>query len=175
MDLVQTPLGSIEFEAVFSGRVEVRTFELPNILQNGMTLERVVACVLVVEPNIDNADLVFSGQLVNGACDGSPESGESLECILWSSPDWSVSLGTEDREALFRRLACINPDTNSDPITYSRSALKLSLTGLQRGRALSFHFVVAYKKLPDERGCSTWFAVDVPHNLVNKTMYAPGA
>ncbi|ARU86741.1 hypothetical protein B9K09_01495 [Pseudomonas sp. M30-35] len=146
----------------------MRILELPCTLQNDMTLERVVACVLIVEPSIDGADLTFSAQLDNESQTGSPESGEFLDCVSWEASGWALSLGTEDGDALSQRLKCLNIESSPYPISYSRSGLELLLTELERGKALSFHFIVAYKSLPDDRECSTWFAVDVPHEVANK-------
>jgi hypothetical protein len=167
---VDTPLGSIDFQVGVHGRAEMQILELPRTLQNGMTLERVIACLLVVEPHINGTDLAFSARLNNEDSVGSSEPGEYLDCVSWESPEWSLSLGTEDGDALSQRLKCPEFNTNTYPVTCSKSGIELRLTGLEGGKVLSFHFIIAYKMLPDERGCSTWFAVDVPHNVANKDL-----
>lgn len=173
MKSVETPLGVVKFDVTVDGHAELQLFELPQVLQNGMTVDQVIACYLTVEPSIDAADLVFSAKLENERLLGSFESGEYLECISWESKDWAVSLGTEDSEALSRRLD-LKIDRESYPITYSHSGLELRLNGLKKGLEWSFHFIVAYKRLPDDRQCSTWFAVDVPHEMANKARKADG-
>ncbi len=175
MRSVETPLGSLKFHAVVHGEAEMQILDLPCTLQNGMTLERVVACVLAVKPSIDGADLAFSAQLDNDSLAGSPESGECLDCVSWESSGWALSLGTEDGDALSQRLNCLDFESSAYPILYSQSGLELRLARLKRGKALSFHFIVAYKSLPDDRECSTWFAVDVPHEVANKAMHATSA
>ncbi len=175
MESVETPLGCINFEAKVSGSTKIKMLDLPCTLSNGMTLDRVVAYVLFVEPGVDSAALTFAAHLDNESLSGSPESGECLDCVTWESSNWALSLGTEDGDALSQRLKILDVETHEYPISYSSSGLELRLAGLERGKALSFHFIVAYKRLPDSRGCSTWFAVDVPHELANKAMHATGA
>lgn len=172
MKSVDTPLGNVRFEAVVHGKADMQILELPCLLQNGMTLERIVACVLVVEPSIDGADLSFSAQLDNECQAGSPEPGECLDCVSWESSGWALSLGTEDGDALSQRLKCLNIESEAYPISYSQTGLELLLTGLKKGKALSFHFIVAYNFTPGDQECSTWFAVDVPHKVVIKAMCA---
>ena len=84
--------------------------------------------------------------------------------------NWSTKI-----DALSQRLNCLDFESSAYPILCSQSGLELRLTGLKRGKALSFHFIVAYKSLPDDRECSTWFAVDVPHEVANKAMHATSA
>lgn len=123
MRSVETPLGSLKFHAVVHGEAEMQILDLPCTLQNGMTLERVVACVLAVKPSIDGADLAFSAQLDNDSLAGSPESGECLDCVSWESSGWALSLGTEDGDALSQRLNCLDFESSAYPILYSQSAL----------------------------------------------------
>jgi|SRR5690554_1647149 hypothetical protein len=175
VESVETPLGRIKFEAMVSGNTKIKMLDLPCTLSNGMTLDRVVACVLVVEPDVDGVALTFTAHLDNESLSGSPESGECLDCVSWESSNWALSLGTEDADALSQRLKCFDIESGEYPISYSGSGLELRLAGLDRGEALSFHFIVAYKRLPDSRECSTWFAVDVPHELANKAMHATSA
>lgn len=172
MEEIETPLGLIKFEAVVRGEAEMRIHQLPRTLSNGMTLDRVVACVLVVEPEVDGADLAFSAQLDNECLAGSPESGECLDCVSWESAEWALSIGTEDGEAFSRRLRQKEFESDAYLINYTQSGLELRLKGLVRHKVFSFHFIVAYKKLPDDRECSTWFAVDVAHEVANKEMHA---
>jgi hypothetical protein len=172
VETIETPLGLIKFEAVVRGKAEMRIQELPCILSNGMTLDRVVACLLVVEPEVDNADLAFSAHLDNEYLAGSPESGECLDCLSWESAKWAVSIGTEDGETLSQRLRRKDLESDAYPINYTQTGLELRLTALERGKAFSFHFIVAYKRLPDDRECSTWFAVDVAHQVASRAMYA---
>jgi len=163
---INTPLGSVEFTATGSAKLELRSCNLPPNLPNGMEVEKVIAVILDVVPENNIFELVFDGQLKNQAIKGGYDSGESLDCVTWETDEWALSLGTEDHQAINERLPNLQVPEMPNPVTYSSSGLRLSLAELTSvDNPISFHFILAYKQLPDDRECSTWFAVDVQHEV----------
>ena len=128
-----------------------------------MTVDKALAVVLFVEPSKSSVDVAFACTLSNAALEGVPETGERLDCQTWADGSWILSIGTEDYEALSARQPEAGVSEDPYPITYSTSTIRFDLTNAPAGTRRSFHFILAYKGLPDERECSTWFAVDVRH------------
>ncbi|MEM9771779.1 MAG: hypothetical protein AAF889_09325 [Cyanobacteria bacterium P01_D01_bin.73] len=126
-----------------------------------MTLDSVVSILLEVSTQDGIEGLCFECELLNSEIEGSPETGEYLDCLTWENDDWMLSIGTEDQEMLGYRLP--NVEFPEYPIEYSTSKIKLHVAKTPSKTQISFHFVIAYKALPDPENCSTWFAVDIPH------------
>lgn len=167
---ISTPLGNIRIFAESNGHIELGLGDLPTLLLNGMKVEKVVACVLRVHSIGQNTDIHFSAHLENAPNEGSPETGECLDCQTWESEKWAMSVGTEDQEALNGRLPELGISEMPYPIDYAPFDIKLRLNGLKLKKPTTFHFIIAYKRLLDDRECSTWFAVDVPHEVAYKVV-----
>ena len=168
---IETPLGIIEIAGSADADIKIRQGDLPLELPNGMVVDKAIAVILSIGIVNSCSDIVFSGRLLNDKIKGYPETGECLDCITWETDEWALSIGTEDKEALERRLPNLMEKGMEYPIKYSRSGIKLNLSNVQPETPVSFHFVIAFKKLPDSRECSTWFAVDVPHKVANKYIH----
>ncbi|MBU1564780.1 MAG: hypothetical protein KJ630_04030 [Proteobacteria bacterium] len=133
-------------------------------------MDKAIACVLRVCPDGQNNEVLFTAHLENSAIEGSPETGQFLDCQTWEDMIWAVSIGTEDQEMLNERLPELGIVEDPYPVQYSPSHIRISLKGIQMNKPTTFHFIVAVKRLPDDRDCSTWFAADVPHELANKAV-----
>ncbi len=169
---IETPLGRIELAGSADTDIEIRQGDLPLELRNGMVVDKVIAAVLSVGIVNSYSDNVFDARLRNNEIEGHPETGEYLDCITWETNQWTLSIGTEDQEALEHRLPDLIERKRQNPITYLPSGIRLNLSNVKTKFPVSFHFIIAFKKLPDNRECSTWFAVDVPHKVANKRVYS---
>jgi len=168
---IETPLGIIELAGSADTDIEIRQGDLPLELQNGMVVDKAIAVVLSIGIVNSYSDIVFNARLQNDEIKGYPETGEYLDCITWETNEWALSIGTEDQEALEHRLPNLITKEMQIPISYSQSGIGLNLSNVKTEFPVSFHFIIAFKKLPDNRECSTWFAVDVPHEVANKRVY----
>lgn len=153
-----------------AGKVDLHFCDLPVFLSNGMVVEKVVACVRCVTPSSPIHELLFTAFLENPAIQGSPETGESLDCQTWEDHNWAVSIGTEDQEMLNTRLPALCIAEDPYPVQYSPSRIDIILRKIKMLKPATFRFIMAFKRLPDDRECSTWFAVDVPRNMANKVV-----
>jgi hypothetical protein len=169
--IIETPLGKIELLGSADTGVEIWQGDLPIELQNGMVVDKAIAVVLSIGIVNSNSDIVFSAQLQNDEIKGYPETGEYLDCITWETNEWALPIGTEDKEALEHRLPNLITKEMQNPITYSTSGIGVNLPMVKTEFPITFHFIIAFKKLPDNRECSTWFSVDVPHKVAKKRVY----
>ncbi len=167
---IPTPLGNVLISSESDGKVELRLGDLPTILTNGMVVDKAMVCVLRVVPDRVSTRMLFTAALENSAVEGFPETGESLDCQTWEDANWSLSIGTEDQDMLITRLPELGIPREPYPIQYSPSHIRLSLQGIQMDRPTTFHFIVAVKRRPDDRECSTWFAADIQHAMANKAV-----
>jgi hypothetical protein len=105
---------------------------------------------------------------------GDPESGECLDAQSWDSNGYRVTIGTEDFEALGRRLPFLGLTEAEYPVIYSDSGLTIVIPTVPKLTEFSLHFVIAWRSLPDPAEISTWIAVDIPHSRLeeaNKTLH----
>ena len=167
---ITTPLGVVRITAESNGEVFLASGELPHSIGNGMTIDRSIACVLTVKPNSDATDVIFSGTLVDSKIDGSPATGECLDCLEWETEEWHLTLGTEDRAMLDTRLPDLCVPYHPYPIEYTPSRIVMRLKGVRMRDKTTFHFITSWKMLPDERHCSAWFFADIPHELANQSI-----
>jgi len=165
---IPTPIGEVRIDAESNGEVLLASGELPHSLENGMSIDRSVACVLTVKPKCAFTDVHFSGTLVNADVRGFPATGECLDCIEWETDDWHLTLGTEDKAMIDRRLSGLGIPENPYPIAYTPSSMALILEGVRMQNTSTFHIVISFKRLPDDRECSAWFFADIPHAVANK-------
>jgi hypothetical protein len=168
---IDTPLGKVQINTESNSDFLLATSELPHTMSNGMTIDRSTACVLKVMPGKEHTNFSFSGSLIDSGLIGEAAAGQYLDCIEWKNEDWHLTLGTEDSEALGYRLPCINIATVPYTIEYSNSRLILNFKNLKHTEAVTFHFIISYKKLPDPRECSAWFFAEIDHYVVTKTLH----
>jgi len=95
-----------------------------------------------------------------------PQSGERLEAQSWEQGDNLVMIGTEDFEALVDRLPNHGLTESDYPVRYSSDGIEIMLPQVPAHQRTTLHFVVAVNCLPEPKGCSAWFAVDLPHQQV---------
>ncbi len=168
---ITTPLGIFQITAESNGEVLLASGELPQSLVNGMTIDRSIACVLTVKPECAVTNVVFSGTLANVKIEGAPAPGECLDCLEWKTENWYLTLGTEDQEMLDSRLPDLSIPEDPYPIEYTPSRMELNLKGVRMQNVTTFHIVISYKRLPDDRDCSAWFFADIPHEVANKAVH----
>ena len=167
---ITTPLGTVTVRSTGNATMHICTGELPRELVNGMVVDKIISAVVFVDALDAQADLVISCELENGSVIGHPDTGEGLDCQSWDSDDWMLSVGTENRDSIARRLPKLNLQEDPYPFGYTPTAISLHIDRMPVGEPMSFHFILSYKALPDDRECSTWFAVDVPHEVANKSL-----
>lgn len=164
---IATPLGVVQITAESNGEVLLASVELPHSIGNGMTIDRSIACVLTIKPKYNSTDVFFSGTIVDSKVEGSPATGECLDCLEWKTEEWHLTLGTEDQEMLDSRLPDLSVPKDPYPIEYTPSRMVMQLRGIRMLTTTTFHFITSWKMLPDERGCSAWFFADIPHGVAN--------
>lgn len=169
--LIQTPLGTFEVSANSNSDIRLATVDLPSEYPNGMKVDKSVACLLTVEPRSETIDIEFSAILLESLFVGAPASGEHLDCIEWETEHWHVTLGAEDQEVLCSRYPAQEIPEDPYPIDYSNSGLTLYLSFRENQKEMTFHFVITYKRLPDDREISAWHFADVPHDEVVKAVF----
>lgn len=116
--------------------------------------------------------IFFSCKLLSNL-EGSPESGEALECQTFENESFKLSIGTEDKEAFIQRaisqnLLPIRFRNDLLNVKYLPDGMKITLPSLLNGESAQFHFIVSWssKKNPE---VSTWYAVDQsPHKLLEE-------
>ena len=111
-------------------------------------------------------NLKFSAKLVNGSLEGDAATGECLDCIEFRDDNWHLTIGTEDLDTLDRRMPGSSMLDDQNKISYSLSGITLELNKMEIERERTFHLIVSYKRLPDDRECSAWFFADIQHDLV---------
>lgn len=168
---IETPLGIIEIAGTADADIKIQEGDLPLELSNGMVVDKAIAVILSIGGISSSSDIVLSSILKNDKIKGYPETGECLDCVTWESEEWALSIGTEDQDALERRLPGLMDKQKEYPVNYSTSGMELKISSVKTENPVSFHFIIAFKKLPDSRECSTWFAVDVPHEVANKYIH----
>jgi hypothetical protein len=171
---IATPIGAILITAESNGEISLASGDLPRSIANGMTIDRSIACILTVQPRADATDIRFNANLIGLSVDGSPSTGECLDCLEWETEEWQLSVGTEDQEMLARRLPELCIQVDPYPIEYTTSGLSLVLCQMPLRKATTFQFIVSYKGLPDERKCSAWYFADVSHEVANKAVNPSG-
>ncbi|MCO6046683.1 hypothetical protein NG895_22535 [Aeoliella sp. ICT_H6.2] len=168
--LIETPLGGVLVEAESNGGISLHRGNLPHSIANGMTIDRSIACVLQVLPKSDTTDVQLSARLINSQVVGYPAPGECLECIEFETDSWHLTLGTEDLVMLYARLPDLDLASNQLETAYDASGLAINQTTVAMKVACTFHIIVSYKKLPDDRDCTAWYFADTPHEIALKAV-----
>ena len=150
---ITTPIGEILITAESNGQVSLASGDLPRSIANGMSIDRSIACILTVHPLNETTDIRFGAKLLGSSVEGSPNTGQYLDCLEWDSEKWQLTLGTEDQEMLAHRLPELFISEDPYPIEYTPSSLVLTLNRVPMRKTTTFQFIVSYKRLPDEREC----------------------
>lgn len=161
-----TPLGTIQILAESNAKVMLNKCELPCTMDNGMTVDNSIAYLLIVHPQNGFTHLEFSAKLNTSQHMGSSASGECLACIEWETNDCHLTIGTEDLDQINSRMPKIKISEKYYPIEYTSSSISIKMDNLTLTDALSLHFIISYKMLPDERECSAWYFADIYHEEV---------
>jgi hypothetical protein len=167
---IDTPLGGLQVRAIGASDAVIKVIK-PNIqLPPGMSVDQTVAILinLSASESLENVRAECIWDHSPGA--GDPESGECLEAQSWDSNGYRVTIGTEDFEALSRRLPFLAFTEAQYPVIYSDQGLAIDIPEVPKHKEFSLHFVIAWRLLPDPAEISTWVAVDIPHSkLVEAT------
>lgn len=165
---VKTKLGDVSFGVTAKigdlSRAKIRSKEISPKLPKGMNVERVTIVLLTmpaVEP-IEN--LKFTCKLSEYFPKGEPCTGEALDAWEWESQGRLVVIGTEDGEWLESRLKLEEVTQENYPIHYANNEITIEIDKYTRDEELSLHFVVSENNYPEEKDCSCWFSVDIPHD-----------
>lgn len=144
-------------------RTELRVVEPELELPPGMSVRRVRAVLLLACSQSGFEQLDYRCRFVTDLAAG-PESGEHLEAQSWAGEHAVVVVGTEDGEAMVRRMPWL--ETWEDPlalVAYQRDGLNVRLTDIPAGEAVGLHYVVAENAHPEPVECSAWYAVAIQH------------
>jgi hypothetical protein len=164
---LDTALGPFRFEAVCDrgpGEVslDLKTFEPRLSLPPGMSVQRCRAVVLWVATRVDVPLLRWSCASPPGVA-GSPCTGEGLGAQEWEALGHLVVVGTEDEEALARRLGFLQHVSLASLAHFSPQKLETRIPHVPASAAFGLHFILAENPSPEPADLSAWFAVDIPH------------
>ena len=175
--LVPTPLGGLRFRAQVAralSAVELILTATPVTpeLPSGMAVDGCVGVVLEFYAAEELYGLCFEYEWAGDSPSSmSPASGEWLDAQEWSNDKHVVVIGTEDFDRLRQRL---RPEVGEFPrpyfVEYKDDGLAITLEEVPAATALSLHFVVAWNRLPEPKECSSWFAVDIPHQILMSSL-----
>ena len=135
-------------------RIELRVMEPEMELPPGMSVKRVRAILLFArsQSGLDQLDYHFRFMT---DIEAEPESGEHLDAQSWQDKHNVIVVGTEDGEALLRRMPWLK--TEDDPLTfveYRRDGLNVSLKHIPTGETVGLHYVIAENDNPEPIECS---------------------
>lgn len=150
-------------------------FSLEPKLPAEMRVDRCVAAVWRVRAQRDIPSVTLRAEWEDGARleDGGPECSEHLTALTWYAPEFLLSLGTSDEEALAyaakegllpTRLADVflGQDGRVARFIGEWDGLLVELPPLLAGESAQVHMIVAWRT--GEMGqweCAPWYAVDV--------------
>jgi hypothetical protein len=165
---LDTALGPFLFEAVCDQRpgdvsLDLKTFEPRLSLPPRMSVQRCRAVVLQVTTRVDVRHLRWACESPPGVA-GSPCCGEDLNAQEWEALGHLVVVGTEDEEALARRLGFLRDLSLPSLAHFSPQKLETRLPHVPASAAFGLHFVLAENPSPEPAEMSAWFAVDIPHD-----------
>lgn len=166
---IPTPFGALQVkaEAIESDGTRIEfsvSMVTPQIhLPPGMEVDSVLAAIVHERIERELTDFYFVCRWSEIAIPGSPATGECLDAQEWESESHVVTIGTEDFQALLARLPNLGLAEDDLPVRFTPCGLEIHIPRVPIGTVLSLHFVVVARGLPDPAECSTWFAVDIPH------------
>ena len=157
----ETTLFSWEFE---NSIIELLKFEFIPKLPSDLVVDESYCVVWRIKSVKDIREPIFFSCKLLSNLEGSPESGEALECQSFENDDFKLSIGTEDQERFIQRAASQNllPTRFQNDLLdseYLSDGIKIILPNLLKGEIAQFHFIVSWssKRNPE---VSTWYAVD---------------
>ena len=166
---LDTALGQIHFSVCAKPvlgsdyRTELRAVEPELDLPPGLSVRRVRAVLLLACSQSGFDQLDYRCRFVTDI-EAVPESGEHLDAQSWEGEHDVVVVGTEDGEALLRRMPWL--EAWEDPLAlveYRRDGLNVPLKHIPSGETVGLHYVVAENANPEPVECSAWYAVDIQH------------
>lgn len=202
-ELIQTVLGDLQFQVSFlldnkfsdheinhitvvdesykkfrSSSHDVKLFdiELPNKIYNGDELLSVKAKILQFKKINDHIEKIkISFKLLNDL-EAIPESGESLESIIFENINYKLSIGTYDSEVMlsqairnqsmpkrFVSFLKSEKDNFADKtfLSYLSNGFEINFPELENGEEIKIHFIIAEDLNKGENDISTYLAVDI--------------
>lgn len=101
--------------------------------------------------------------------EGSVCTGQALAAWEWELDERLAIVGTEERDYLGDRLGLGEITFKNNPVKKYPNKIVIELDKVEINKAISMHFVVAENPYPEEKECSCWFAIDIPHQqLLNE-------
>ena len=165
---INSPLGDIAIRVVgfdtsdFSIKVMEQDLSLPP----GMSITRSIVALIEIEPKLTVLEGRCECIIDQAPVRGDSCSGENLDAIDWDFNGHRLTIGTEDIDALSRRLPQLKFSEDSYPISYHDDGLSVDLPVIPKSCRFSLHFAIAWSRLTNDDDCSTWFAVDLPHESI---------
>ncbi|MFN7953037.1 MAG: hypothetical protein U0610_15050 [bacterium] len=143
-------------------------------LPYSLTVDECIGAVWRVHASFDLEAFDVSCGLPDAPLEGSPETGQHLECQTWSHDGRFLALGTEDDEALWlraergialpRRLAgtYFRRFEANVRARYDARGITVAIPAIRRGEVIGGHFVAAWA--PESKADQgAWYAVDWVH------------
>ncbi|MBN8459945.1 MAG: hypothetical protein J0M04_19120 [Verrucomicrobia bacterium] len=161
---IGTPLGDIQVRVTGADHVITDVFTPTIQLPAAMSVDSVVAVLIHISAVDSLSNVRCECTWDSAPAAGDRDTGECLDAQSWDSGGYRVTIGTEDFEALSRRLPNLGLTEVEYPVVYSDSGLAILIPTVPRDTEFSVHFVIAWRSLPDPEDCTTWFAVDIPHS-----------
>ena len=172
--IIETLIGPVEFASflgttkrVLESEVTYTLVPIESELPKGMAVKLVRAVLVKLRPQATRYNVRVGFKWLKPLQDsGDPQSGEWLEAQSWEQNGFIVMVGTEDYEALARRLPDRGLSEEEFPVTYHSNGIDVLFPRIPGGELTSLHFVVAENTIPEPAECSSWFAVDVSHSKI---------
>lgn len=161
---IDTPLGGLQVRAIGVGNAAIVVIKPDIQLPIGMSVSSTVAVLIHISAMESLANVRCECVWDDSPAAGNPESGECLDAQSWDSDGYRVTIGTEDFEALNRRLPLLGLMEAENTVIYSDSGLTIVIPTVPKDTEFSIHFVIAWRSLPDPAEISTWIAVGIPHS-----------
>jgi hypothetical protein len=174
---IQTPIGKLKFYSIVSDgsveKINISQCDVSQSLPEGMRVPTTIAVLLqfsVMEPI---KEFSFCCAWENLKIPGYGCHGEALEAYEWEDENYIVIVGTEDPDYLNHRIPSV-PAEPSDvidyPITMEENEIRIHLRELAAEKCYSLHYAVTWNKLPQPKGYCLTSNVDLPHELVRKSL-----
>ncbi len=165
---IGTPLGDIQVRTTGADHVVMNVVKPEIQLPAGMSVDSVVAVLIQISALESLSNVRCECTWDRSPTTGDRETGECLDAQSWDCGGHRVTIGTEDHEALTRRLPNLGITESPYPVIYSDSGLTIVIQTVPRDTEFSLHFVIAWRSLPDPAECATWVAVDIPHSKLEE-------
>jgi hypothetical protein len=164
---INTPLGILSFGAAIEESeiepafFEIRSFPFIPKLPLGMTVDGCVAIGMKLKTTSTIKNLAFFANWLEYVGPHGYNDGQHLTCCDWQNSTKSVSIGSDDEEALslrFRNLITLDPLFTINGCSDTQRVMRFS--NIVPNVEIKLHYVIAWADLENAEQSHCWYAVD---------------